>query len=49
MAKFPNNKTLLYPFAGFSYNTFKGFFTGQLDYLNLKEYYKVNSEIKKPN
>lgn len=46
MAKFPNNKTLLYPFAGFSYNTFKGFFTGQLDYLNLKEYYKVNSEIK---
>ncbi len=46
MAKFPNNKTLLYPFAGLSYNTFKGFFTGQLDYLNLKEYYKVNSEIK---
>jgi len=46
VAKFPNNKTLLYPFAGFSYNTFKGFFTGQLDYLNLKEYYKVNTEIK---
>jgi hypothetical protein len=46
MAKFPNNKTLLYPFAGLSYNTFKGFFTGQLDYLNLKEYYQVNSEIK---
>ena len=46
MAKFPINKTLLYQFAGFSYNTFKGFFTGQLDYLNLKEYYKVNSEIK---
>ncbi len=46
MAKFPNNKTLLYPFAGLSYNTFEGFFTGQLDYLNLKEYYQVNSEIK---
>ena len=46
VAKFPNNKTLLYPFAGFSYNTFKGFFTGQLDYLNLKEYYKVNTEIR---
>lgn len=46
MARFPNNKTLLYPFVGLSYNTFKGFFTGELDYLNLKEYYKVNSEIK---
>jgi hypothetical protein len=46
LARFPNQKTLLYPFAGFSYNTYSGFFTGQSDYLNLKEYYAVNSTIK---
>jgi len=46
LARFPNNKTLFYPFAGFSYNTFKGFFTGQRDYLNLKENYMANSLIK---
>lgn len=46
MAKFPNKKTLLYPFAGLSYNTFNGFFTGELDYLNLKEFYKSNTTIK---
>ncbi len=46
MARFPNKKTLLYPFAGLSYNTFKGFFTGELDYLNLKEFYKSNTTIK---
>lgn len=45
MARFPNKKTLLYPFAGVSYNTYKGYFTGQRDYLNLKEYYPVNSVI----
>ena len=46
VARFPNKKTLLYPFAGFSYNTFSGFFTGELDYLNLKEFYKANTTIK---
>lgn len=45
IAKFPNKKTLLYPFIGLSYNTYKGFFTGQQDYLNLLEYYKANSTI----
>lgn len=45
MAKFPNKKTILYPFAGFSYNTFEGFFTGQRDYLNLKEYYTANTTV----
>jgi len=45
VARFPNKKTLLYPFIGLSYNTYTGFFTGQSDYLNLKEYYKVNSTI----
>ncbi len=46
MAKFPNKKTLFYPFAGVSYNTFSGYFTGELDYLNLKEFYKANTTIK---
>ena len=46
LAKFPNKKTLLYPFFGLSYNTYKGFFTGQSDYLNLKEYYPVNAIVK---
>lgn len=46
VAHFPNKKTLLYPFLGLSYNTYDGFFTGQLDYLNLKEYYAVNTVVK---
>jgi hypothetical protein len=46
LAKFPNKKTLLYPFVGLSYNTFSGYFTGELDYLNLREYYPINSTIK---
>ena len=43
---YTKKKTLLYPFAGFSYNTFSGFFTGELDYLNLKEFYKANTTIQ---
>lgn len=46
MANFPNKQTLLYPFVGLSYNTYKGFFTGQQDYLNLIEYYPANSVVK---
>ncbi len=46
VAHFPNKKTLLYPFIGASYNTYDGFFTGQLDYLNLKEYYAVNTVVR---
>lgn len=46
VARFPNNKTLLYPFAGFSYNTYSGYFTGESDYLGLREYYAVNSTVK---
>ena len=46
LARFPNNKTLLYPFAGISYNTYTGFFTGESDYLGLREYYAVNSTVK---
>jgi hypothetical protein len=45
VAKFPNKKTLLYPFVGLSYNTFTGFFTGQQDYLNLHNFYPVNSIV----
>lgn len=45
MAIFPNKKTLLYPFAGLSYNTYSGFFTGEQDYLNLKEYYTAYSTV----
>ena len=46
MARFPNKKTLLYPFVGVSYNTYQGFFTGESDYLGLREYYSVNSIVK---
>lgn len=46
LARFNNNVTLLYPFVGVSYNTFKGYFTGMDDYLNLKEHYKSNSTIR---
>lgn len=42
MVLFPNKKTLLYPFVGFSYNTFKGYFTGANDYLNLRQKYGAN-------
>lgn len=42
---FKNNKTILYPTAGFSYNTFKGYFTGMDDFLNLKEIYKPNTIV----
>ena len=46
LAHFPNKKTLLYPFVGISYNTFSGFFTGQKDYLNLRNYYPINSTVR---
>jgi len=46
IARFPNKKTLLYPFVGISYNTYSGFFTGESDYLNLREYYPINSTVK---
>ena len=46
IARFPNKKTLLYPFVGISYNTYSGFFTGESDYLDLREYYPINSTVK---
>jgi len=45
LARFKNNKSILYPFWGFSYNTFKGFFTGQNDFLGLHEFYTANSTV----
>lgn len=42
---FKNNKTVLYPLVGVSYNTFKGYFTGMSDFLNLRELYKPNTTV----
>ena len=43
MVLFKNGKTILYPLTGLSYNTFKGYFTGFNDYLNLRSKYKINT------
>jgi len=45
-AHFPNKKTLLYPFTGLSLNTYKGFFTGENDFLGLKEHYQPNTTVR---
>ncbi|HWY12725.1 MAG TPA: hypothetical protein VN026_15435 [Bacteroidia bacterium] len=45
IARFKNDHTILYPYAGLSYNTFKGYFTGLDDYLNLRERYKINTTV----
>ncbi len=45
MVFFKNKKTVLYPFVGLSYNTFKGFFTGANDYLNLYQKYGFNNIV----
>lgn len=46
IARFKNPNTFFYPFAGISYNSFNGYFTGQNDYLNLREKYVPNTTIK---
>ena len=46
LARFKNGKTFLYPLTGLSYNTFQGFFTGQDDFLSLREHYKPNSTVR---
>ena len=43
---FKNNKTILYPSTGLSYNTFKGYFTGVDDFLNLREIYRQNTTVR---
>jgi hypothetical protein len=45
MVYFKNKKSILYPLVGLSYNTFKGYFTGFNDYLNLKSVYKTNTTV----
>jgi hypothetical protein len=45
IARFKNNKTFLYPFAGLSYNSFTGYFTGVNDFLGLREIYQINSTV----
>lgn len=45
LARFKNNKTFLYPYGGISYNTFRGYFTGADDFLNLREKYEPNSYV----
>jgi hypothetical protein len=45
IARFPNNKSFCYPFAGISFNTFQGYFTGVGDFLNLRQYYPVNTTV----
>lgn len=45
MVYFKNKKSILFPIVGLSYNTFKGYFTGSNDYLNLKSVYKTNTTI----
>lgn len=46
LARFKKNKDLIYPITGLSVNEFKGFFTGRDDFQNLREKYKINSEVK---
>ncbi len=45
LARFNGNKALIYPIVGFSVNQFKGFFTGKDDFQDLREKYKINSEV----
>jgi hypothetical protein len=43
---FKNKKSILYPQVGLSYNTYKGYFTGSNDYLNLGSKYQRYSTVK---
>ncbi len=45
-AKFSDSHTLFYPMFGVSYNTFEAYFTGINDFMNLKEFYKVETTVK---
>ncbi len=42
IARFQRTKTYFYPLFGLSYNSFKGYFTGLDDFLNLSDKYKKN-------
>lgn len=44
-AKFASSRTLFYPLFGLSYNTFRAYFTGVNDFMNLKAFYPVQSQV----
>lgn len=46
LARFKNNKGIIFPIVGLSLNEFKGFFTGRDDFQNLRDKYSINSEVK---
>jgi hypothetical protein len=46
LARFKNNRDLIYPITGLSVNEFNGYFTGRDDFQNLREKYQINSEVK---
>jgi hypothetical protein len=45
LARFRDDKALIYPLVGLSYNDFRGYFTGLEDFQNLRDKYPVNSEV----
>lgn len=46
LARFKNNKGIIFPLVGLSLNEFKGFFTGRDDFQNLRDKYSINSEVR---
>jgi len=44
-ARFKENRAILYPLFGLSYNVFSGYYTGVNDYLNLTSLYSVNQDV----
>jgi hypothetical protein len=46
ISRFDDGKSFLYPFLGFSYNIFTGYFTGLNDFQNLRQYYTPQSNIR---
>ena len=46
LARFKYNHALIYPLVGLSVNEFRGFFTGIDDFQNLKDKYRINSEVR---
>jgi hypothetical protein len=45
LARFRNNKAVIYPLVGLSLNEFKGYFTGRDDFQNLRDKYGINTEV----
>lgn len=45
LARFRDEKALIYPIVGLSVNEFRAFFTGREDFQNLRDKYPVNSEV----